>query len=381
MTKNVNALSLEMFKSKYQPIPLAHNKILKRLTIDELWERFECIKREEGKCEKAIQESRFFISLLKELTGANYPDEIDYDCALNFKRSISVYPKNRRRIPELADKEGFYAIHLGFKLGKETLSTARCLKIIQTTSSFMQFAVKMSQVTQNVFSGLMTKREVVSNKRYLFDDNQLHSIYSINEYLKHSYRHPYYYWIPLLLRYSGARLNELCGLHATNIVHIDSIPCIVINDAIKGQRIKNSNSVRVIPVHSELIRLGFLDFVDLSCEGRLFPELPLVNGYYSHNASKWFARRRAQLELGKGLDCYSFRHRFITELRQNDISFPTIMSIVGHVTSTEEKRLGDWYKSPTHQAYSHSLHPSVTQPVIESINSSHTKHIRPYYER
>ena len=381
MNDNVNPLALAMFQSKYQPVALAHQKELKRLTITELLEQFESIQRNKGKSEKAIREFRFCIELLQELTGAKYADEIDYLCALNFCSALDVYPKNRKLIPELANKEGYEAIHLGFELGKETLSPARCLKIVQSISSFMMFAIKMSQVKQNVFSGLMTKREVVSGKRYQFDDTHLCSIYQMKDYVEHNYLHPYYYWIPLLLRYSGARLNELCGLYDSNVIEIDNIPCIVINDELEGQRVKNNNSMRVIPVHSELIRLGFLEFVESKSGGRLFPELRMVDGYYSHNASKWFARRRAKLKLGKGLDCYSFRHRLITELRENDISFPTIMSIAGHITSGEEKRLGDWYKSPTNQAYSHPLHPSVTHPVIESIDSSHTQHIRPYYER
>ncbi|WP_050567141.1 MULTISPECIES: site-specific integrase [Vibrio harveyi group] len=381
MSNKLSPLALAMFKEKYQPVALAHQKEHKQLTIEELLDLYGNVQRQKGKSEKAIRESQFCIELFQEITRAKYADEVDYLCALNFCSALNVYPKNKKLIPELANKEGYEAIHLGFELRKETLSPARCLKIVQNVSSFMKFAMKMSQVEQNVFSGLMTKREVVSSKRYPFDDTHLYSIYQTKDYVEHSYLHPYYYWIPLLLRYSGARLNELCGLYDSNVIEIDNIPCIVINDALEGQRVKNNNSMRVIPVHSELIRLGFLEFVESKSGGRLFPELRMVDGYYSHNASKWFARRRAKLKLGKGLDCYSFRHRLITELRENDISFPTIMSIAGHLTGTEEKRLGDWYKSPTNQAYSHSLHPSVTRPVIESIDSSHTLHIRPYYER
>ncbi|TOM07008.1 hypothetical protein CGH84_24390, partial [Vibrio parahaemolyticus] len=79
----------------------------------------------------------------------------------------------------------------------------------------------------------------------------------------------------------------------------------------QGQSVKNSSSIRLIPIHNELIAKGFLAFVNSKSKGRLFPELPLIKGYYSHNASKWFQRRRDTLGLGKGLDAHSFRHTFI----------------------------------------------------------------------
>ncbi|ALR93425.1 MULTISPECIES: site-specific integrase [Vibrio] len=377
MDKTTSAI----FKAMYKPLESDNETASKQLTIDELKQELKRLQMEKGISDKSIEEFQFSTSLLQEITGVKYLRELSYKIALNYKRALSVYPKNRKRTPELADVEGYNAIYLAHELGKETLSPARCLKVLQNNSSLMEFGIKMEQISMNPFRGLMTKREVTSTRRKQFSDSHLNSIYHMDDYLNHSYLHPYYFWIPLLLRYLGARLNELCGLHASNIIQIDNIPSVVINDDIKGQRVKNNNSMRVIPLHSELIRLGFLEFVESKSGGRLFPELPLVKDYYSHNASKWFARRRTKLKLGKGLDCYSFRHRLITELRENDISFPTIMSIAGHITSSEEKRLGDWYKSPTNQAYSHPLHPSVTLPVIESIDSSHTQHIRPYYER
>lgn len=380
MAKTKSPLSSAIFRAMYKPLENEIETAL-QLTIDELKEEFKRLQIERGISDKSIQEFQFSTSLLQELTGAKYLRELSYKIVLNYKRTVLVYPKNRKRTPELADVEGYDAIYLAHELGKETLSPARCLKILQNNSSLVEFGIKMEQTSINPFRGLMTKREVMSTRRKLFNDAHLHSIFHMDDYMNHSYLHPYYYWIPLLLRYLGARLNELCGLHASNIIQIDNTPSVVINDEIEGQRVKNNNSMRVIPLHPELIRLGFLEFVESKSGGRLFPELPLFNGYYSHNASKWFARRRAQLNLGKGLDCYSFRHRLITELRENDISFPTIMSIAGHVTSVEEKRLGDWYKSPTNQAYSHPLHPSVTRSVIESIDSSHTQHIRPYFAR
>lgn len=55
MNNNVNPLALAMFQSKYQPVALAHQKELKRLTITELLEQFESIQRNKGKSEKRYE--------------------------------------------------------------------------------------------------------------------------------------------------------------------------------------------------------------------------------------------------------------------------------------------------------------------------------------
>ncbi|WP_428749623.1 site-specific integrase [Vibrio parahaemolyticus] len=142
--------------------------------------------------------------------------------------------------------------------------------------------------------------------------------------------HPYYYWIPLLLRFTGARLNELCQLSSSDIAIVDNIPCIIIRDNGEDKSTKNSSSNRTVPIHSDLINKGFLNFV-VSCRNkRLFEELPHVNGYYSHNVSKWFARRRARMGLGKGYDAHSFRHTFINELKQLQTPKEIIEALVGH---------------------------------------------------
>ncbi|WP_301089759.1 hypothetical protein [Sphingomonas sp.] len=87
-----------------------------------------------------------------------------------------------------------------------------------------------------------------------------------------------FYWVPLLLYYTGARREEICKLRPTD-VRLDPAPHIFI-DFTEFGRIKNDQSVRPVPLHRELIRLGFLGFVE-ECRARgydvLFPELRPTN--------------------------------------------------------------------------------------------------------
>ncbi|HSR76228.1 MAG TPA: DUF6538 domain-containing protein, partial [Xanthobacteraceae bacterium] len=69
------------------------------------------------------------------------------------------------------------------------------------------------------------------------------------------------YWLPLLGLFTGARLGELAPLTAADVTidETTQIPMITIReDAEEGRRLKTPGSARVVPVHPELVRIGFL---------------------------------------------------------------------------------------------------------------------------
>ena len=73
------------------------------------------------------------------------------------------------------------------------------------------------------------------------------------------------FWLPLLGLFTGARLGELAPLTAADVTTDEplQIPMITIReDADQGRRLKTAGSARVVPVHPELVRIGFLQFVE-----------------------------------------------------------------------------------------------------------------------
>src|SRR5262245_57930227 len=72
------------------------------------------------------------------------------------------------------------------------------------------------------------------------------------------------FWLPLLALFTGARMSELTMLRAAD-VNKDELPghwaVAIYADTSAGRTLKTSGSARTIPVHPELGRLGFLDFV------------------------------------------------------------------------------------------------------------------------
>ena len=148
------------------------------------------------------------------------------------------------------------------------------------------------------------------------------------------------FWLPLLGIFTGARLGELAPLTAADVVADETTGILAISiteDEEQGKRLKNRGSRRIIPVHSELVRLGFADFVERARlergrDARLFPQLtPGPRGGFGEAWSKWFGRYIRGLGIkNKDRVFHSFRHGFKDALRAASVSEDINDALTGH---------------------------------------------------
>ena len=92
--------------------------------------------------------------------------------------------------------------------------------------------------------------------------------------------HDSLFFILLLVWYTGAWREEIRKLRLPDVDEVDGISFLRIDTSDTG-RVKNSSSVRHIPVAGELVRLGFLRYVEaLRADGKivLFPEIAPAEG-------------------------------------------------------------------------------------------------------
>ena len=90
------------------------------------------------------------------------------------------------------------------------------------------------------------------------------------------------FWLPLLMLLTGARPNEICQLLTSDLKRTDKgtwfLDLLDIDDG-EGKSFKTASSRRRVPLHAELIKLGFIEFVESRKkqhgpgEQRLFPEI------------------------------------------------------------------------------------------------------------
>lgn len=134
------------------------------------------------------------------------------------------------------------------------------------------------------------------------------------------------YWLPLLALFTGARVEELGQLRpsdVTQIIYPDDNGVDrkgwflrITEDEEEGLRIKNAGSERLVPLHPELERLGFIAFVDAmrkARHARLFYLLrPDKYGRYTAKWGEWWsAYMRAECGVSdRRMVFHSFRHTF-----------------------------------------------------------------------
>jgi integrase len=144
------------------------------------------------------------------------------------------------------------------------------------------------------------------------------------------------YYCTILAAYEGARREEYCGLALDDII-IDNGDIPYIHIAPNAfRRIKNLQSVRNLALHPEIIRLGFLDYVEaVKALGyqRLFPDL------YSPSTRSPLGDRLYKQML-PSLRAVSFtphqiRHFFGDELKQNEVVKEFRADLLGHGGESE----------------------------------------------
>lgn len=150
------------------------------------------------------------------------------------------------------------------------------------------------------------------------------------------------FWLPLLGLFHGNRLEEFAQLRREDIGLSEGVWFLRITDA-DGRQLKNEQSRRNVPLHSELIRLGFLDHVAAgapSAGDSVFPDLSAGGSdrKLGYDFTKRFSAYRQGIGLRRrGLDYHSFRHGVTTKLYEADVNEGWIDMLTGHTSGGESR--------------------------------------------
>lgn len=172
------------------------------------------------------------------------------------------------------------------------------------------------------------------------------------------------YWIPLVSLYTGGRISEICQLHPDDVFEEEYSPPngrvrkawvvrFVVN-AKRAQSLKTKGSERRIPIHADLIALGFITYVQAQAtKAHLFDDLkPDPRGGLCGNWGRWWGRylREVMGVTNKRMTFHSFRHSFKHYSRQSLIPHDVHNALTGHETG---------FAADDYGAFSFPLHPLV----------------------
>jgi integrase len=304
---------------------------------------------------RSFNEQRDCLHYLIDWLGKDYPiTKIDNEIAQQAKKHLRGTPLGRNKGKLTRDHSLLEQIAITKEHRLDTLSSASVNKYLTYFDGLFKWSQSNRYLDENPFTGIRVKDNKKGNRRDMFKKDEVALILEeLAANKSGKIKNKSQYWGTLIAIYTGARRNEICALLAddikqdkdTGIWYFD-----ITDEEEEGKDVKTDAANRVVPIHSRLIDLGILDFLEES--HRMKHVIKHKNGYtarflYDLNYTehqKW-GRKLGQFvndRLLQYLDIHvknkktlhSLRHSFITNLSAAKVESPTIKSMVGHEQGT-----------------------------------------------
>lgn len=317
---------------------------------------------------RRIEDCQAAVSLFIEVVGDKPIGTYSKGDVREFKNVLRKLPSNRNKRPETRGLNVRAAIRKAEKLGLDTLATKTANnKYLGALFNFFEYAIgNYDKVDRNPFQNATLPTKTSPREEWdPFSPDALRTFFNAplyrgcksakfwldpgNEVPRDSAR----FWLPLVLLYTGARVNEICKLRTVDIGDENSIPYFDIvwedddDEAGIAGRVKNAASRRRVPVHVDLVAFGFLVFVKRvqgRGHARLFNELKpnrygKLYGTISQRFSDTYLTR-----LGIKTDktsLKSFRHNFVDAAMNSRIPTEIVQALKGDTRPGTLGRYGD----------------------------------------
>ncbi len=271
-------------------------------------------------------------------------------------RSITAQDISSRWIPVELKRENK-------KYAGETLSRARLEKRRGYLMKFFRWA-KTSQyyLADNPMAlKMFTKGEIkAESTQYAeFTTDDLEKLFGAS--FAEQMNKPDWYWCPLISLFSGARLGEVSALEVRHIKEIEGVKTFEI---LKG---KTADSERVVPIHPQLLELGFWDYIQsLRAKNQkyLFPDRSSRSAVAKSMGRKWGIWVEKCGIDDKRKVFHSFRSTAITDLHNRSAGPAAIRKAVGHTSPAVEGSHGDYIRGPLLLALTDAIK-TLSFPVID----------------
>lgn len=285
---------------------------------------------------------------------------IDKKAVREWKALLMRYPVKAKESKAFAGMKLAQIVRHNEKVGKPVLTPRTVNRYLAGLGAFCNWLVNHGYLDQNPTAGMALKKEkkvstlpfTVDQMNTLFQSPLFTGAQSSSEWSKIAKPgdvriRDHRYWVPLVMLFSGARPAEIAQLSIADVRQAHGHWIMHITSEGDGEKsVKTAGSMRVVPVHPELVRLGFIkyrDGMEKAGQQRLFPEATRnTRGQMIADFSREFGRylTRMGLKDGRGLSLYSFRHGAADALRRAGYLDEQFGFILGHTSGTMTGRYG-----------------------------------------
>jgi len=190
-----------------------------------------------------------------------------------------------------------------------------------------------------------------ASQRDVFTVAELNTLFACSIFTKGEWPKPgrgaAAFWMPLLGLYTGARRGELAALTVKDFHKVDGVFAFTfIEDKATGKTLKTRTSARTVPIHPQLVKLGWRAYVETVRQNAgekawLFPQVaPNVPGGLKA-WSKWFSRHLRAIGITDERKVFhSFRHLFKDGMRAIRIPEDLNDAVMGHSNPTVGRSYG-----------------------------------------
>lgn len=329
-------------------------------TIMELFEQYAA-ENPKGIATDTIAQARRDVGLFVDYVGNTYPaNRIDKKAVREWKALLMKFPVKATESKDFAGMKLAQIVRHNEKIGKPVISPRTVNRYLAGFSAFCSWLVNHGYLDQNPADGMFLKKPK-EKTTIPFTDDQMNTLFksplftgcqSADEWRNvakpgNVMIRDHRYWVPLVMLYSGARPAEIAQLAVSDVRQEHGHWIMHVTTEGEGEKsVKTKGSMRVIPVHPELIRLGLIkyrDGMESAGQQRLFPHAERnARGQMIADFSREFGRylTRLGLKVGRGLSLYSFRHGAADALRRAGYLDEQFGFILGHTSATMTGRYG-----------------------------------------
>ncbi len=308
-----------------------------------------------------LAQARRDVGLFVEYVGSTFPvHRIDKKAVREWKALLLQYPIKASETNAFDGMSLSQIVKHNETVKKPTISTTTVNRYLSGFSAFCTWLTNHGYLTMNPAVDMFLKKSrekttkpfTVEEMNTLFkspfftgcqDDGSPRFWSKQGNVLIRDHR----YWVPLVMLYSGARPAEIAQLGIDDVREDRGYWIMHITTEGEGHKsVKTDGSMRVLPVHPELVKLGFLTYhakIKEKGEKRLFPLAERnERGQMMADFSRDFPRYLTTIGLkdGRGLSLYSFRHGAADALRRAGFLDEQFGFLLGHTTGTMTQRYG-----------------------------------------